>query len=388
MNTAEIIAARTWGALGNYLAASNLAEVLERRLSWKVNLREIETLVPWAAESGRRIADICSSSGSPEVLHRSYMQFADEALRLMPDSYEVHSDAAPIRLDDLLDCVQSADSGIFIGTKGVVSRMLTYCVRRTKSRSPIWNYVTNPGLFEMGMHRAPYSDFTTVPFIWNKERLLEISDVRPEQVYVTGPLLRRNLSNVGPTAKGAADSLPLVVVFNNRCGAVMSRLVCALAEQRANCDVVYIALDENQTQLDRVRRLASERQWEVYEKLPQSHYFEYLERAATTPGSCVVAKASPATVFEVVSRNIPLVTVSSGLPQEDWVPEMIRSWGLGSHCRTTADLLVAVQEQLNQRENVHYRRLIRSFTETHLDQNTIESRIEIVASAAARAVGR
>lgn len=372
----HIFAGKTWGAMGNFLAASHLGSVLSRSGPYRTAVFAIEEFVPWAADAGRTIKQLSLEATHADDLHRRYLSFADSCEHDLPAGFEVAGGASPIDVSALLDHLDRSRPDIVVATKGVISRMLTWCVRHLGLPTRVWNYYTNPGLFEMAMHRAPHMDATTVPFAWNRDRLCALTGLGPDQVVVTGQLLAARSM---PTAShDEAAGRPLIMVFNNRCGEMFTELVADLASRATDAHLVYVAVDQVDS-VDRIRPLCDARGWTIYERLPQDRYLGYLRWAERVPGSFLVSKASPATVFEAVDRQIPMIAVPSGLPQETWVPGLIADEQLGLALPDTSEVTEAARAWLDGNIVRKYREGARGFRTQYLDQPPAEGRVLQVA---------
>ena len=370
MTRVQIYSARTWGAMGNLLAGRHLGSVLDRDLGRQVDVHAIEDLVGWMADAGRRIKEITTSTTNPDHLRESYLRFAESASSLMPAGVELDTGAPPIPLGTLAEHLLATRPDIVVGTKGIVSRMLTWCVEAHRLPTRVLNYVTNPGLFEMDMHLTPHADLVTVPFPWNRDRLRERSGLPASKIVVPGPLLAGR-SMPGSIRTGDQDRRPIVLVLNNRGGPAFSELVLDLAEHAGALHVAYVVVDQPE-EIARTLEPCRARGWDVFDRLPQDRYLEFLDWARRTPGSFLVSKAGPNTVLEAANQGIPLIVMPSGLPMEDWVPDLVVQHSLGVRAHDASGLVDVARAWLDPLSTAPFREGAARFRADHLDQGHAE----------------
>lgn len=371
MTSVQIYSARTWGAMGNLLAGRHLGSVLDRNPVWQVDVQAIEDLVSWMAEAGRQIKDITTATTNHDQLRESYLRFAESASQLVPTGFELDTETPPIDLGPLADRLLTTRPDIVIGTKGIVSRMLTWCVRAHQLPTRVLNYVTNPGLLEMDMHLTPHADLVTVPFPWNRDRLRERSDLPASRIIVPGPLLAAGSmpSNARPSEE---HQRPIVLILNNRGGPAFSELVLELAAHAGDIHVAYVVVDQPD-EITRTQEACRARGWDVFDRLPQDRYLEFLDWARRAPGSFLVSKAGPNTVLEAANQTIPLVVMPSGLPMEDWVPDLVVQHSLGVRTDGASDLIDVARVWLDPVTTARIREGAARFRAEHLDQDHADS---------------
>lgn len=338
MAVVNVYAARTWGAMGNFVAATHLGRVLDRDGRHTVTVTASEDLVPFMRRAGREIRDMNLAANSREELNRTYWDFARRSAEALPRGFETIGTTPPIDLGGMAQDLEQRRPEIAVATKGIIARMLVWAVRETGLNIKIWHYVTNPGLAEMPMHHCPDARVTSVPWPENRDRLLELVTLPSTSVRVIGPLLAARSMPPASANVRKSHRRPVVLLFNNRSGSVFSDAVEHLLQARDDFKVIYLTVDQP-SEVAALAETFISRGWEIYERLPQERYLQVLAEASRSPGSFLVCKASPATVYEAAYQGIPLLALPSGLPQEEWVPEFVQQHGIGRPVYSTDELI-------------------------------------------------
>lgn len=367
-----VVAMRSWGEFGNRLAAERIRAVLIRQLpSVEISVWDAEDLVPKLEDAGREIRKI--TLGTRTVAQRSsrYMALMRRLARDFPPGFELRPPAAfafRAELAALSDRFDERRLDLVIGTKGLISRLCLAAVRNGRGRTNVANYVTNPGLLELSIHRSAHM-VSVVPFAWARSLLRAEPGFDPDRVVVTGPLIAEHELG-GLIARPAADGdaaldngpaldmdgradpeRPFVIVFCNRGGEPYLRVVRRLAAADTDIDLVFVGhRDEELTRAVRnIARDAGRDRWRFHHGLSQAEYFGYVRRAARCRHSMLISKAGPNTVLEAVFHGIPVLALDSGLPIERWVRRLIEDEAkVGRWCRTTEELLSAVEQWLTR----------------------------------------
>ncbi len=390
MTRARVLGARTWGALGNYLAADRYASVLRTRLGWDVGLEPAEQHLPWVAQAGGRMAAIADAATSPDGLTAAYLALARELAAQVPPGAEVG--AAPLAVDvgALAADLRVDPPDVLVATKGVVARLAAAALREAGLDVPVVSHVTNPGLLTLPMHLARHADLVTVPFAADARLLVGTHGFDPRRVRVVGPLVAGSAvaaALAGPggghdaepgrtTQEAPREQLrPLVLVLCNRGGGAYVDLVARLARTGADVDLTFVS-PRRPDVAEAARTAAGVPHWRFEAALPQSEYLDQVQRAARTPGSFLVTKAGPNTVLEAAMLGIPVLVAPSGLPMERWVPGLVEREGLGRAVPDARALADVAERWLTDPAPTHAARArAAAFARAHLDQDRIEAAV-------------
>jgi glycosyltransferase involved in cell wall biosynthesis len=393
----EIVAMRTWGEFGNLLAAQRLARVLAAQLPGaEVNVREAEDFLPRLEAAGAEIRDITITSPTPAVRTARYLALMDRVRAAYPDGLEALDPAQlPFRaeLEPLAAHLRAAEPDLVIGTKGVISRLCHAALALGGDAVPVMNYVTNPGLLELPIHRSPHVA-SVVPSDRARKRLRAEPGFEHTPIFVAGPLIaehelkgflvRDDAGEGSPPAAalpwGGGDAeRPRVIVFCNRGGEEYLRLVRHLASRHPEVELVFISY--NHRELTRaaaeIAAAAGLHAWRFHDSLRQAQYFEYVNLASRADHALLISKSGPNSVLEAAYFGIPVLALESGLPMEAWVRGLIEEEAaLGRCCGSMNELLPVLDTWLARREIiVGHKRNARAYAAQVLDQAAVAGRL-------------
>jgi UDP-N-acetylglucosamine:LPS N-acetylglucosamine transferase len=384
----EIFGLKTWGNLGNLLAARKLAGRLETLLSGaNIRVFEGERFCTPLADYGAQIGDLKQSITDPAELRSRYCALMDDALRRYPAESETSTGASLFDRDarPLADHFAESRPDIVVGAKGLLSRLCVKALRLASLQTMVINYVTNHGLIAIPAHRSRAFTLNLVPFEWTKSDLITKYGYRAENVELVGSLLsgkglrnviasdRRNDRAVVRNVEGRA-----IVVFANHSGFDYARVLHDCSDVLADIDVIFIAHKQPEL-LDRVRTLASTlgaRRWRVYDSLDQTQYFDEIAAAARSEHSFLLSKSGPNTVLEAVSLGLPVLVHMSGLPMEDWVAQLVATHGLGHACERPQEIAEQLRLWITSQAAVATcKHRLPAFVAAHLDPKLTDRRL-------------
>lgn len=397
----DVYSPKTWGQLGNYLAATRFAATVRDGLGVRVLVHEAERTVPWLGRAGQRMRDLTVDSPDPQIRHRRYQALIRELLADFPAGAEEPSSGAEVRveLDRLVAELAADPPDLVVATKGVVARLCLLAVRRAGLDVPVVSQVTNSGLLRLPIHPSREVDLTLVPFPADADYLRDQHGYQRRAVQVVGPLVARHdvTDAFGANASGAnaprvqdaqvtvpapwsspgdpPATVPVVLVFSNRGGSAFSALVEGLARTHPWIRLVFLGLHDPRG-AESAAQACGVPHWRFLCTLQQSEYLEYLGAAASTPGSFLVSKAGPNTSLEAAYHGVAVLMLHSGLPMEAWVPDLIESNGFGRCVPDAAALLAVTRSWLDQPGAVNQARgnAVR-FSRDSLVQDRVSERI-------------
>lgn len=384
----EIFGLRTWGNLGNLLAARKLARRLETLLPGQsIHVLEGEDFCAALAEFGAQISHLKETVSDPVELRSRYFALMDDALERFPSESEMISSASLFDHDaaPLADHFSESRPDIVIGTKGLLSRLCVKALRLSSLETPVINYVTNHGLISIPVHRSRGFTLNLVPFEQTKSALITAYGYCEESVEVVGALLSgEGLRNViaGDRLNHQAGVHTVdgraVILFANHPGFDYAQLLEKCGDVLARVDVILIA-HQCPALLERVRTLGSKlgaHRWRVYDSLDQPQYFDEITAAARCEHSFLISKSGPNTVLEAVSFGLPVLVHMSGLPMEDWVAELVATYGLGRTCERAGELAEQLRSWITSPGAVAMcKRQLPSFAAVHLDPDLTDRRL-------------
>jgi hypothetical protein len=389
----QIIAMRSWGELGNLLAARTLAACLEPRIHTAVHVIEAETLFPRFDAIGRKIADIMSTGSEPEEKRRRYLTLMTQVEPTFPVRCEI-DERLPLELTTELEpwvqWFSKTRPRLVIGTKGIISRLALAALRRAASPAPLLNFVTNQGLLTLPLHRSRWLPRHFVPFESARQYLLAQHGYAPDQVRTVGRLLAHGETAKfverpkGASASSASLQLPSdierrVVVFVNRGGPTYLEVLRALADSPEPTAVLFIgyndpALVAAARELTRARSLTH---WAIVERLGQGEYLSSLRWLSEGRLPILITKTGPNTVLEAAYFGVPQLLLRSGLPMEEWVSAFVEEHGFGRGFPQMSALVAELRTWLRSPEPLLLRQAAaKKFAADHLNQAQVERTLE------------
>jgi len=387
----HVFALRTWGNLGNLLAARKLAARLDTLLPGaSIQVFEGEQFVAALAEFGVRIRELKEAVSDPAELRFGYLALMEDASARFPPDTEITPGASPFdpHAAPLADHFAHSRPDLVIGAKGLLSRVCVKALRQAGLDIPIINHVTNHGLISIAAHRSRAFTLNLVPFEETRSALLTAYGYRQDNIAVVGPILS-GVAREGPRSPVAHDSVDhhavvqgreerAVILFANHAGCDYARLLAECGDLLAPVHVIVIA-HQRPDLLDRVRTLKSHLgadKWRVYDSLDQVEYFDEIAAAARAEHSFLVSKSGPNTVLEAVTLGLPVLVHVSGLPMEDWVTDFVATHGLGRACDSEADLAAQLRSWIVSPAAVaDCKRRLPAVAATYLDPTLTDRRL-------------
>ena len=384
----QILAMRTWGELGNLLAARTLASALTSELPGvEVEVLEAEALFPRFARIGAAIEGIAKMPCEPAERHGNYLSFMTQLEEVFPHDLEARERPLGMldpELDRLVEHFGSTRPDLVVGTKGVISRLCLAALRRAGLDVPVVNFVTNEGLLRLPIHRSAALAHNLVPFESARRYLLVEHAFLPERVQVVGrliaqPELARFVEHGGPTEMPAECPADVrVLVLSNRGGEPYLRLLRHLAEWYPELPVIFIGYNDPPLceAAERLRREQSLPRWRIFSKLGQGDYLRYLCWLTESNCPMLVSKTGPNTMCEAAYFGVPQLLLYSGLPMEDWVIPFLHELDLGRGFDTMEKLISAMEDWLQHPADVvRMKEGARRFATTTMDQVRTRRRI-------------
>ena len=384
----QVFGLRTWGNLGNLLAARKLARRLELLLAdASVRVLEGESFFPALAEFGAQMRDLKEAVRDPAELRSRYLSLMADALRRFPPDSETTTSASlsDREMAPLAEHFAESQPDIVIGAKGLLSRLCVKALRQASLETPVVNYVTNHGLISIPVHRSRWFTLNLVPFEQTKSALVTTYGYCDANVEVVGPIV----SGEGLRTVVAHDAVNhhsgfrtvergAVILFANHAGFDYARLFEECGDVLAPIDVILIA-HQRPALLERVRTLKSNlgaHKWRVYDSLDQLEYLDEIAAAARFEHSFLISKSGPNTVLEAAVFGLPVLVHMSGLPMEDWVAEFVATHGLGQACESVIELGQQLRSWVTSPEAVaKCKHRLSDFAAAHLDPNLTDRRL-------------
>ncbi len=317
-----IICARTWGQMGNFLAAQRLAETLKlfAEPGTSIHVQPAEELCPGVAQTGQRMLEIASCSGNLAERRARYLALIEELQTEYPQGFEVGNeivgDSSDVKL--LAEFLESEKPDLIIGTKGFFSRMAQAATGYGGLLIPIINYVTNDGLLTLPLHQTSGGILNLVQTEFGARMIADRSPFK-----IVGPLVGHCTSSqrlIDP------DKRLQVGVLCNR-NPEYKAIYDALAEygDAIRVKTIVIGCPELLSDL----RLHAPAHWDILDAQLAKNYLELLADLRTATDCVFVTKSSPNAVLEAVAAGLPVLALNSGLPMEEWMLQLIKERGLG-----------------------------------------------------------
>jgi glycosyltransferase involved in cell wall biosynthesis len=315
-----IVAARSWGEMGNILAARRLAAHLGAHIpDCSFDVHAIEDFYSPMEEIGARISRI-KSRGGPAQVRAAYFELMDELTSVFPSGFELGDPRRLPAHEELRVLAEEIRSvALVIGTKGLISRLcISACSLLERHGIPVVNYVTNEGLLQFNVHLAKTPSLQIVPGQRGVD-LLVAAGVPRESIRAVGYLL--DAKAPGAFSHDAVGAPPSIGILINHGGEEYWPLIEAAAARGSSLRVSVICVSSDAIR-DRILKVAPGH-WRVMDRLAPREYMRELAMVAQSLHPLMICKAGPNTVLECLAAGVPVLALQSGLPQEDWVAQML-----------------------------------------------------------------
>ncbi|MEM9556290.1 MAG: hypothetical protein AAGC60_18690 [Acidobacteriota bacterium] len=386
----HLFAMKTWGELGNLLAAKTLAACLAESddPNLEIEVFETERFMPRFAHYGERIAAIIKDR-SLDVPTRiaCYHALMEEIGDVFYPGFETDE---PIRgpvadeLGPLAEHLSSHRPDLVLGTKGVIARVLHAATQRSSADPVVANFVTNEGLLTLPIHRSTTIRHHFVPFESGRRLLLERYGYGPDLVRAVGRLIAHaHVSSVTPqatdsvlpaAAPAAAQTEHRIIVFSNRGGSPYLDLLRTIGESGTRPSVLFIGYNDPDL-VAGARALQAELDadnWHVVERLGQGDYIKSIRWLSHGRYPLLLSKTGPNTMLEATYFGIPQLLLGSGLPAEEWVGPFVEEHGFGLSFRTMDALCETLAAWLADPEEIARRRAVAErFSRDLMNQQTV-----------------
>jgi len=359
-----ILASRSWGEMGNIVAAKRLAAILQCEVSnYSFDVLPMEDFYPPMATIGASIARIKSISTDPCGIRNAYRALMREADRLFPPNIEVDRyGELPYQAElKSLGVVLTSPSVILaVGTKGLISRL---CVAATRLAG-------RPDLLQFRIHVATTPTWHIVPGERGVQSLRAVG-VPDDAIRAVGHL---GSTLALDNAEQDGDQRPFIGMLINHGGEEYWPLVELLADRGLRVRVTIICV-QSPNLMAKIQHSAPPH-WRLLDRLAPQDYQHELRKVANAAMSLMICKAGPNTVMECLGVGVPVLALQSGLPQEDWVADLIVSAGVGQASDKPAHLVVTLREWLDSPSALqHMRRRALAYTQDVTRSAAVPARI-------------
>ena len=326
----SIFAAQTWGRIGNFAAAHNIAQHISAATAAVPAVIAFEDMWPRFAEFGAAMRSAARAEAPEQTAAAFDAIMADIDLHL--ERFEDGDDGPEyIALEQAIVTRLRAESpATVIATKGIIARMLEAVRTRHRLDFHLINWVTNDGLLGIACHQSVDADSHVVPTPGARGCLVGWG-APPSTVHVAGPVIRFASAESAPAAPAPSGAPLCVAYFHNVNSGVIDQLDAILAGSNAQLTAIVPPTAAELT--PRFEALAARygARLSLRGELSQSEFHDLLKQLKHS-GGLFIAKSGPNTMFEAIALNIPFLLYRSGLPQEDWVLDYIGEHKLGQAC--------------------------------------------------------
>jgi hypothetical protein len=331
----QVFCCKTWGQLGNYVAAKRLATLLRSaRPNWHVTIHAGEDYVPELGVFGERLRGLTAKPEQTDLAQR-YDQLLDGVRSGMPQYAELDRRFLSNNpdIDPLLQWFIRSKPQLIVGVKGIVTRWCIAAINKGGLSIPVLNYLTNPGLLCLDVHRVVGAAGWLLPF---DLALAGMGGFVPsgERAEIVGTLLARHLRLDSEHQLAFSPELgrPAVVLLCNRTAPELYLRCLTLAlSHPANPKCLFVAPGNSVLVIEAKEIL---RKMKDVGSLAIDHlqHFDFQDTITAVgghPHSFLVTKTGPNTMLEACVAGVPLVLHPSSLPMEVWVEDFVRRSGIG-----------------------------------------------------------
>jgi hypothetical protein len=349
-----ILSARTWGRLGNFTAAQNIARTIAVEPDTIASVHAVEEFWPDFGVWGERMrgAAIMKNADETSAAFEAILSEIDE--RTVRGNRNHPDWIRPVAAVSKFLSEQQPDH--VIATKGIIARLAAAARMHAGGLFSLTNWVTNSGLIRLRCHRATMADRHLVPLPEDRDYLIREWNVRPRNISVIGPVARLSKSYGEPIAIGdQLDARRTLLYFNVVTHQTLDQLEYLLSRD-ANVECVALhSYAEADTQ-NRLHRLEASypNRFSARGELSQDNFHKLFGWLKQAKSHLFVAKSGPNTMFEAMLLRLPMMLYRSGLPQEDWVLSYLDDRGVGIPNTEMRDLAMLIIDVLNdpQRQQI------------------------------------
>lgn len=339
---------RTWGAFGNFLAAKRLqALLLREHPGWRVSVVCADELLEPFAAVGRGLASRQFLDSKPCIRRRLYFDLISPIQQIV-EHIERFGDPREDIVPLVADLVRRKPT-VIVCTKGVLTRLVSVIRDILGLNIRLANYVTNPGLLKLALHRCSGADVHLIPFPIDRRLSLRLSSGTRDRIKVVGPLITRSKS--GPRRDKpytVHQNRPIIAILCNRGGDGYLDLMKSLTRFHDAVDIIFVASGDKKM-YSRVCSLAKTYHcstWRVHLSLRQRQLHSYLRELSRRRLALFVSKTGPNSMLEAACAGIPMILHKTGLPMEIWVPEFVHRHRIGRICSCEHKLASVVMKWL------------------------------------------
>jgi hypothetical protein len=332
----QVFCCKTWGQLGNYVAANRLATLLRtERPTWHVTVHAGEDYVPGLGAFGKQLRDLNAKDEQADIAQR-YDELLGRIRAGMPQEAELDRSFLSNQpdVDPLVRWFLHSKPDLVIGVKGIITRWCIAAINKGRLPIPILNYLTNPGLLSLDVHRVAGAAGWLLPFDLT---LAGMGGLVPSAApaEIVGPLFARYLridAEESIITFSPEPERPAVVLLCNRTspGIYLKCLARALSHP-ANPKCLFVApgnpelVIEARELLQKTNSVGSL----AIESLQHIAFQDTVKAVGAHPHSFLVTKTGPNTMLEACSAGLPLLLHPSSLPMELWVEDFAKRKGIG-----------------------------------------------------------
>jgi Glycosyl transferases group 1 len=395
----HIFAMKTWGELGNLLAANTLANSLISSFpEYEIKVIEAEDLFPRFKDIGLQIKALTDQSPTPMIRNEKYFQLFDQLNNYFFKNFEITADLPAeleTELKGFVEYLNTHKPYIVFGTKGIISRILLAASKRSQAPPMVINYLTNHGLLLLDIHCSKHIPLNLIQFSISKDYLQDTREICQNQISVVGPLISKYEYNDSQDISKTKNRKQLLDEFNDNPQNTEKPFVCVFCNRGYNeqylllCNYIaqhypeiafsFIAY-KNPDLLAEISGIKSRYQldhWELFENLSQQNYFNQISRLSNSPFSFLITKPGPNTLLEAISFGIPLLILNSGLPMEQWIIDVFDKNRLAKAFDNMDDLVAKMNDWLqNPQKVLEYKIRAIDFRDKELNQHNTSNNIK------------
>lgn len=348
-----IIAARTWGRLGNFAAAQNIARLISADPSVTVSVHAVEEFWPDFGIWGERMRSAATLDSAVDT------SFAFSGILAEIDALTVKKNRQHPEwlkpVSKIAKFLSEQKPNQVIATKGLITRLAAAGREFSGQSFLLINWITNSGLIPIRCHRAPMADRHLVPLPEDRDYLIREWNVRPRNVRVIGPVARLSKTYGNPIEVDNKVSARRTLLYLHVVTHEALDQLESLLNRDTNVECVVLHSYGKPCALDRLLLLQDSfpARFSVNGELSQEKFhklFEWLKEACS---HLFVAKSGPNTMFEAMLLGLPMMLYRSGLPQEDWVLSYLHEREVGVPNTDIRELASTIIEVLDAPERQH-----------------------------------
>ncbi|MCL2891421.1 hypothetical protein [Brenneria tiliae] len=330
---------KSWGRMGNYEAAKKIQKGVTGDNLFSAELICFDDLFPIFKQFGLRMQDIAAQHDTLQKKTMLYNVLIDEI------DVWLNNDVNELTINKkLLKLTKRFSPTIIICTKGVIARMFNTFKEKYSVDIKIVNFITNPGLLDIKIHKFYNSDLTirTTNYYPNHDEVKKFKKLETVSFF-----------NMTLDYKIVKQDTPTILILCNGCADGYLNVLETTLEHSSHPKVIMVVISNEYLYKECIKlNKKYKNKALICNKLPNKDYLKFALDASSNNRSFLYSKSGPNTILESIKLGLPVLVHLSGLPMEKWIIDLIKKKKFGFCFSNQEDGAFLVKKWLDNPEIV------------------------------------